>query len=88
MQNMLHSVCRTTFYHIHVITGYRVRTVLDKQGATGVTGRDLCGKSLSSKSTISQDWKQSIIDHINGVPKVSSHYSRAKSPHRKYLPPG
>ena len=36
---------------------------------------------------ISQERRQTAIDHIKSIPKVSSHYCRAKSPHRKYLPP-
>lgn len=29
--------------------------------------------------------RQTVLDHSNSMPKVSSHYSQAKSPHRKYL---
>ena len=84
--NTVHKVCRIAFYHIHGITEKRVRTVLDKQLPTGVTDIDNRGRTSSNK--ISTERRQSVIEHINSIPKVTSHYSRAKSPHRKYLPPG
>ena len=47
--NKVISVCRTAFYSIHGITERRVRTVLDKQGPTGVTGTDGRGKNINSR---------------------------------------
>ena len=37
---------------------------------------------------ISQERRQSAIDHIKRFPTVYSNYSRVNSPYRKYLPPG
>lgn len=33
-------------------------------------------------------WRELVREHIKSLKTVSSHYSRAKSPHKKYLPPG
>jgi hypothetical protein len=32
--------------------------------------------------------RDTVFEHINSIPTTSSHYSRAKSPYRKYLPSG
>ena len=80
-------MCRTAFYNIHGITELRVHIVSDKLGATGMTELDKLGQNITGK-TISQERTQRALYHINSVHKVSSHYSRAKSPHMKYLPPG
>ena len=85
--NKVYSMCRTGFYSTHGITERRVRTVLEKQSSTGVTGLDKRGHNVPHNK-MTQERMHSSIDHINSVPKVSSHYSRASSPHRKYLPPG
>ena len=37
---------------------------------------------------ISIERRQSVIDHIASVPKLSSHHSRAQSPYRQYLSHG
>ena len=64
-----------------------MRTVLDKQNITG--GTDLDQRGLHAKGNkVSEERRQSVIDHIASVPMLSSHYSRAKSPYRKYLPHG
>ena len=86
--NRVITVCRTAFYSIHGITEHRVRTVLNNQGTTGVVSLDGRGKHVNSRVTeICQERRHSVFDHIKSFPMVSSHYCRAKSPHKKYLPP-
>lgn len=78
-------VCRTAFYNIHGISEKRVRIVLDKANRTVTT--DQRGKSEPAKK-IGNDDLSKVKEHIMSLPTVTSHYSRAKSPHRKYLPVG
>ena len=84
--NKVHVVCRTALYHIHGITEGRVRSVLAKQTPTGGITPDQRGQH--GTCMVSQERRQSAIDHIASVPKLSSHHSRAKSPYRKYLATG
>lgn len=75
------------FYSIYGIREKHVYTVLNKQNSIGVIEPDKHGHAVPSTKVIDER-KQSVLDHIASMPKVSSHYSKAKSPHRKYLPPG
>lgn len=55
--------------------------------STGTTDDDQRGKAPWPLN-ISAELRQSFRDYINILPEVTSHYSRAKSPHRLYLPTG
>ena len=68
------------------ITKGHVRSVLAKQTPTGDITPDQRGQHGTCR--VSQERRQSAIDHIASVPKLSSHHSRAKSPYRKYLATG
>lgn len=50
---------------------------------------DLDTRAKSQKSHItnqvSDERKQPVIDYIDSFPKATSHYSRAKNQHRKYV---
>jgi len=63
-----------------------VRNVLRKRTATGCVCDDKRGTNPSTKK-ISDSRVNMVVQHINSIPAVSSHYTRAKSPHRKYLDP-
>lgn len=80
-------MCRNAFYSIHSITEKRVRTAIKEVTVTGTVETDQRGKRppLSKMSDVRC---QTVIEHINKLPTGASHYSRAKSPHRKYLPTG
>lgn len=80
-------VCRTAFYNIHGISEKRVRVVLDKTSRTGTVTTDQRGRCEPAKK-IGNDDLSKVKEHIMSLPTVTSHYSRAKSPHRKYLPVG
>lgn len=86
--NNVHTVCPKAFFSIHGISEKRVRTALAKQTVTGTVSPDRRGTVTPAPMKISDERKKTVHDHINSFPKVSSHYSRAKSPHRKYLPTG
>lgn len=86
--NVVHNVCPKAFYSIHGITEKRVRTAMGKQTVTGTVSPDRRGTVAPPPMKISAERKRTVHDHINSFPMVSSHYSRAKSPHRKYLPTG
>ncbi|KAK4313325.1 hypothetical protein Pmani_015313 [Petrolisthes manimaculis] len=80
-------VCKTCFCNIHAISKKRVENVLSKVGSTGVAPVDQRGASASVNKT-HDDVLQNVQDHVRSLPTCSSHYSRAKSRHRVYLPPG
>jgi hypothetical protein len=78
------TICRQAYFSIHGITEKRVRSVLGKQSLTATTKLDCRGKDIPQNS----ERKAAVKQHIESLTTVSSHYSRAKSPFRKYLPPG
>ncbi|KAK4327432.1 hypothetical protein Pmani_002096 [Petrolisthes manimaculis] len=80
-------VCKTCFCNIHAISKKRVENVLSKVRSTGVAPVDQRGASASVNKT-HEDVLQIVQDHVRSLPTCSSHYSRAKSRHRVYLPPG
>ena len=80
-------VCKTAFCNIHAVTAKRVMYSVKKMGETGVARIDMRGKSRSANET-PDDAMQVVHDHIKSLPTCSSHYSRAKSVERVYLPPG
>lgn len=79
-----YAVCRAAFLSIHGVSEKRVRNVLRKRTATGCVPDDKRGTNPSTKK-ISDSRVNMVVQHINSMPAVSSHYTRAKSPHRKYL---
>ena len=81
------TVCRQAFLNIHDIKEKRVCVVLSKQSVSGTVESDNRGKSTPINK-ISEDRKMLLKQHIESLATVSSHYSRAKSPFRKYMPPG
>jgi hypothetical protein len=85
--NINFSVCRKGFYSIHDITENRVRSVLGKINSCGVVQQDQRGKKTPA-TKIKEEVKDEILEHLATIPTVTSHYSRAKSPYRKYFPVG
>ena len=65
----------------------RACSVLGKQNMTATTRLDCRVKDIPRKK-ISSERKGLVKQHIESLGTVSSHYSRAKSPFRKYLAPG
>lgn len=81
------NVCRQAFLSIHGLGEKRVRTVLAKETPSGIVKVDKRGKKPPGNK-MKGDRRQLVKDHIESLATVSSHYSRAKSPFRKYMPPG
>ena len=81
-----YSVCALAFRNIHGLTERRLRTVRDKVGESGCLNKDKRGHQKKSRE-VPEPTRQKVIEHINSLPALSSHYSRAKSPNRKYLSP-
>ena len=81
------SVCKVAFCNIHDISKKRVENVLAKVGKTGIAPVDQRGASTSINKT-ADNVLQNVEDHIKALPTCSSHYSRAKSRDRVYLPHG
>ena len=80
-------VCKKAFLSIHNISDKRVRHMLSKMGETGVAPVDQRGRKTPPNKT-PDEVLQLVDDHIRTLPTCSSHYSRAKSRNRVYLPPG
>ena len=80
-------VCKTAFLSIHNISDKRVLNVLKKAGETGVAPTDRRGKEGTPGNKMPEDMRKLGEEHIKSLPLCSSHYSRAKSVNRLYLPP-
>ena len=78
------SVCAVAFRNIHGIGERRVRTVRDKVSSTGIVEKDRRGTNPKTHA-IPDEKRRLVVEHIKGLPAFTSHYSRAKSPNRKYL---
>ena len=84
------TVCKQAFVSIHGITESRVRHVIEKASASGsanILPDDQRGHHAAANKT-SDEARQFVLNFIRALPTCSSHYSRAKSPNRMYLPPG
>ncbi|XP_047494539.1 tigger transposable element-derived protein 1-like isoform X2 [Penaeus chinensis] len=80
-------VCRTAFISIHGVSEKRVRNAMDKMGPSGMVEKDKRGKHVPGVK-IPANKEKLAREHILSLRTVSSHYTRAKSPNRRYLPPG
>ena len=80
------TVCRKGFLAIHGLTNSKIDYVVGKkQSPTGTPIPDKRGKQTPANK-ITGTLLERVHEHIRLLPVTSSHYTRAKSPHRKYLP--
>ena len=79
-------VCKKAFLSIHDLSEKRVLNVLKKVGDTGVSPVDRRGTHGHPHNKKPDEVQQLAHDHIKSLPLCSSHYSRAKSRNRMYLP--
>lgn len=78
-------VCRDGFLAMHAISKRKVEYVVKvKKTATGTTTPDQRGRR-APPNVITGERLDHVHDHIQMLPVTSSHYTRAKSPNRKYL---
>ena len=82
-------VCRNAFLAIHDIGEKRLKVHIKrmKQSPTGTPVEDKRGKAPNPKKVTGVKLAR-VHEHINKLPTTSSHYTRAKSPHRRYLEAG
>lgn len=83
-QNETFPVCKQAFTAIFGITRKRVEFAIRKTTSTHVPELDQRGRHEPA-GKITGEKAQHVRDHINQLQTVTSHYSRARNPHRKYL---
>ena len=77
-------VCAQGFRSIYDLSRRRIETALKKVGESSTPTQDKRGKHPQAR-TITGVTKDRVNEHINNFPTVTSHYTRAKSPHRRYM---
>lgn len=81
-----HHVCRAAFLSIHGIRSGKLHYLLkEKVSSTGTIIPDKRGKS-TPPNKISENTVNRVHEHIKLLPVTQSHYTRAKSHRRVYLP--
>ena len=82
-------ICRTAFLNIHDLSRKRVSLQLHKMRAsvTGTPPGDRRGKHAPAQK-ITGARLDRVHQHIQSLPTTTSHYRRAKSPHRLFLEHG
>ena len=82
-------VCAVAFRNIHAIGEKRIQLQMRKmrKSLTGTPPGDLRGKKQPPNKIIGPR-NERVHEHIRSLPTTSSHYTRAKSPHRVYLEAG
>lgn len=76
-------VCRAGFLSIFGLKRKRVDNACRKVTESGTPVRDKRGKHSVPK--VRDVHVRRVLEHIRSIPAVASHYTRAKSPHRRYL---
>ncbi|CAG5028681.1 unnamed protein product [Parnassius apollo] len=76
-------VCKPFFKSTLGMSYKAIQTALSKVSESGVIQGDLRGKH-GHQPTIDPQIKQSVIDFINSIPKIESHYLRAQTK-RQYI---
>lgn len=78
-------VCQAGFLSMHGLTRRKVEYALAlKMSATG-TAQPHSSQKRTPVNKITGTPLERVHEHIQMLPVMSSHYTRAKSPHRKYL---
>ncbi|KAK3865670.1 hypothetical protein Pcinc_028734 [Petrolisthes cinctipes] len=79
-----YTLCKTGFLSILGISEARVKTAMLSMSSTGSPRGDLRGHHPPGVM-VSREVVNRVLQHILSFPTVSSHYTRAKSPHMRYL---
>ncbi|KAG0717042.1 hypothetical protein GWK47_055240 [Chionoecetes opilio] len=82
-------VCRSAFMSLHGITRKKLQILMGKRilSPTGTPTQDRRGRMGNSKSIVGPPLDH-VHEHIGNLVVTASHYSRAHSPHRRYLETG
>ena len=79
----VHKVCREGFLNVLGITARRFRAAMANVTESGTPEAKKRGNYKRSSKL--EEGKDRVREHIQSFPTVSSHYTRAKSPHMRYL---
>lgn len=87
--NVTQPVCRKAFMSVHGILQHKLEWVLGKakEAATGTPVPYKRGEKPSPMAIVGEIL-QHVHDDIATLPVITSHYSRAHTPHRQYLETG
>ena len=86
--NETFKICRVAFMHIHDISNTRLQLQMKRMrlSESGTSPGDKRGRhGTEPKLKITGARLDRVHEHIMSLPTTSSHYTRAKSPHRQYL---
>lgn len=83
-QNKTHRVCKQAFLSMHGLTEKRVSNAIKHVTDTAIPKPDMRGRHAPSNK-VTADTCGRVKEHIRCLPAMSSHYTRAKAPERKYL---
>ncbi|XP_060810218.1 uncharacterized protein LOC132904307 [Amyelois transitella] len=84
--NIKTRVCKVFFMNTLAISDTVIRTVVKKQSETGVQLKDKRGKHDNHKK-LDAELTDGVKAHINSIPRIESHYCRARST-REYIEGG
>lgn len=79
-------VCKSFFKATLSITDRPIRTVIEKRTESATVLTDLRGKHENHKK-LEESIREGIKNHINSIPRIESHYTRARSS-REYIEGG
>ena len=82
-ENVTYSVCKTGFLSIFGLKRRRLENAIKKISVSLTPLQDKRGKHRHLK--IDSDEADCVVEHITSLETVSSHYTRAKSPKRRYM---
>lgn len=79
-------VCRIAFYSVHGISEKRcmLQQKRMRESPTGTPTPDKRGKGPSANK-ITGERLECVYEHIESLPTTTSHYTRQRCPHRRYL---
>ena len=82
-------ICRNAFHSVHGISAKRciIQQQRMRASPTGTPISDKRGQGPSANK-ITGAKLECVFEHIESLPTTSSHYTRARCPHRKYLEAG
>ena len=82
--NVTYPVCFLGFKNILGVSEKRIRTAIRSVSETGTPQRDRRGTNRP-RHAMAESRRLLVEKHIKSFPTVTSHYTRAKSPHMRYF---
>ena len=81
------NVCKVAFASLYKIGRKKIEIVQNKMRKDTSPEPDKRGKHANRPNKVCDNVRSYVKKHIASFPAEYSHYSRAKNPHRQYLPP-